>query len=320
MPPSGWRPSSEETSVMVHLDDGVEKLQSFCGLLAQVNDNLRTDTAALEAREDGLERIEDSIEHGLESLDQDLDGLREGLDRGEGEAVRALEEAAQGARRDEDRLDAEESELREAEATFDERVDRDRVELEQAGASIQDGGLTPLEQALDEADHGLSASGERADADFEALGGALDAETRHFAQAAADAEAAAAGDASGVAEAGETLAAESERAAQAWNGEMPDQFEEAYGEVAEALSSEYRELSDEATSAGEALLADVRAQAEDSTDAAEQQRHDIGDQDSVTIAMLSLYLGNLSSLAVGPRAAAIRLSTDLIPLAIDLES
>jgi hypothetical protein len=239
---------------MPALDESVEKLEGFCRLLALVNDGLRDDTAGVKAREDALERTEDSIDDGLIALDRDLDDLHEGTERGEAEAAGTLEQSEESARRAQARLTAEQAELDEAESTCDQRLDASRTELDQAGARLEHEGRGPLMESLQEAGEGLEASGESAATAFDTLDGVLREETAHVTQAADQAAAAMAGDAASLD--GETgqLEGEGERCAGGWSEELPAQLEQGYTAAAEGVTAAYEELSVEAGTAGESLV------------------------------------------------------------------
>jgi chromosome segregation ATPase len=243
---------------MAHTDESVEKLESFCSLLARVNDALRADADAVASNQDELAAAHDACEESLDALDHGLEELREGVDQGEASASGAIDGTAESARRASARLEQDETELEAAGSTFDARLDEACAEVDRSGADLATNGHAALIASMDEVGAGLDASGSRSDEAFDSLAAALRESRDALEQAAAECATSVADDALALDDAGFAVGTEAEAARGALDDEeqLADQgLDSAADQIAEA----YAGLRELATAVAAALAQEVAA-------------------------------------------------------------
>lgn len=174
---------------MAAIDDSVEKLETFCRLLTQVNEDLRADTAAAEERATALERRHAALEDDLHGLVRDLDDADERVEDGRTAATDALEAAADAARDGTARLESEEGELTEAESTFASRQDAAQEAIERSGDEMERDGHAPAMASIAEVEQGLDETSERLDVAFDGLAATLAAQGEEIRATAEEARA-----------------------------------------------------------------------------------------------------------------------------------
>lgn len=163
------------------LDDGVANLERFISVLTSTTDRVEQTTSTLESHAEALDDLEDTAEEKLGAFADDVDDFTDQLDSTEEEAVAEIRGLGEAAREAADGALAQaESDLREAESSFEDQTTRSAESLDSREGSLVDSGYGGFLGAVDRLGGELNDARQEVDTgfeDFEGAAGTLGDET-----------------------------------------------------------------------------------------------------------------------------------------------
>lgn len=244
---------------MAQMDDGVGKLQEFCGLLASTNSRVQEELSTLEAYGGEVGQIEDAIEETLGGFNDDLAARLKELADAEGAAVEEIGELASMAQSvADDRLEEARGDVEERDSGLEERLESDQGDLDTEFSEMTSAGFEALATTVNGVQTELTASGDRSEQAFDGLREALQTLEQQVQDAREEVAEALTQVADAVTgEETDGLESEASTSLTGWNDEIPNNVGAECDGLGEGLESLYEVFGSDAEAAGDELMESV---------------------------------------------------------------
>jgi chromosome segregation ATPase len=244
---------------MASIDESVQNLEAFIGVLTQTTSELHDHTAEIETSQSELDRLADGADEGIGGL---ADALEEGLEEVGDEADRAqaalagveskAQEIAQG------RLGELAGSVNEAAERGEERASSTRERVDEGFEELKADGLAAFVTVLNELGGDAEEARGEAEQQFSDLGEAIEQATGTLSQAQENASEALDEAASAIGQEAEQVASAGQQAVATWTAEREGLETEAAA-VEGALSEAYAEWAQNVQDGGQSAVSAVSA-------------------------------------------------------------
>jgi hypothetical protein len=251
----------------VAYDESLHKLDEFCALLTQTNNQLAADRATLENLEEAMVQFEQGLDQTLGALGEAVADFQRQLGEEESAAEEEIVRLAEAARRGTgEGLPAAHDELGAAEGLVAERLQGNQADLDESFSELAGSGFDALASNLDALTAAGATLGEGLDHDFEELSGVLQNSRQRFEPA--QAEAGEEMEQASAAWTGEKvgLDAEAGQCIEGWASELPATLESETTEFGSEFGRVYDDFQSQAEAGGQELAGAVASLFQETAD------------------------------------------------------